>query len=1252
MSAEPLPQPIPRRWSGVSFLRHLLLLAALVIAPFLRPSLAAQGGGFVGVVTHIATGRPIAGATIRCGDRLTRTGADGRYFLALPAGRYDVRAEAEGFIGMTQVGQPLAGEAQVRLDFEMIPQFPSPDEEEIIAAKFIRPPQDGPDAEELTKLRKGYALSTVAVVPGTIRVLMPDGTVVEMEMDEYLKGVVPWEMPPSWPAEALRAQAVAARSYAATRHAHGDADVCTTTHCQVWSATHYDTTDRAVEDTHDVVATYQGSIIQAFFFSHCDGRTRNSESVWGGYLPYCRSVSCSCGFTTMLGHGVGMCQYGARDLARRGYTYVNILKHYYTGIAVEAAPPGRVTGAQVQPLSGDEQTWFTYEATYAPASGRPPAVANVLIDDQAHALERVSVGEGGIWRYRLRTRLAPGTHTFRFYFDDGYGHLSTVPVVGAFSGPTVAASNPLTPTPTPLPATGTASASITHSTAKDWAGGQCVGLRTTPVGDGALTLAEGRTGGVYTSTVLAAPWEFMALGATWYARLPAGAGLQVEVRIRLAGQAWGPWQALPPTEEPVRQGPLVATDLLFGLGDALQYRLTLRAAPDGSAPVVENLRWVLLDARPGPTAEQLAAQRLATPSRPPVIPRSAWGADESLMTLPPEYRPVRAVIIHHTATGDGGLDPAAIVRAIYYYHAVVLEKGDIGYNYLVDRWGNVYEGRAGGPGVVGSHAGRFNWGSIGVALIGNFQEQDVPAPMWESLSEFLAWQCADFMLPPLEDRPFIDLVLPTIMGHRDCANTLCPGDRMYALLPLLRAAVLAKMAHVPPQARFASPSAGQAVRAVTALSLQASAVITRVDFLVDGALRASLTEPPFQYRWNTLLAGDGPHTLRLVAHNAAGQCADEVTVTVDNTPPSGAASAPLWSNTANVTFTLSGAGASAVQFSNGWVWEGEDLYHEAGTGRVITDATALNGHAWYGRAGSDGAGAWFGPYTCLLPSWSSYQTYFRLKTRKGAEPVVVAVLDVVDDQGRRLYAQRTLTTEDFVGDLTYEEFALSWDYQSRWPTCGTVGRSDGLEFRTAFRATADLYLDRVAVFSAPRVLRSPLTWNVGEEEGLRTVIVRFLDAAGNVADAPVTVGVDRTPPQWLAYGLRTATVRDALSGLDPQSAAYAISTDGGQTWGAWRSLSLWMSPGITTPVQLEAPAQVGSHVRFRIRDLAGNWSESAPQPLQPTTTPSPTATPTLTATATPTFTPTPGATLPSSTPTPSHTPAWPLWVPLILKGAE
>ncbi|MBI2954736.1 MAG: N-acetylmuramoyl-L-alanine amidase [Chloroflexi bacterium] len=105
--------------------------------------------------------------------------------------------------------------------------------------------------------------------------------------------------------------------------------------------------------------------------------------------------------------------------------------------------------------------------------------------------------------------------------------------------------------------------------------------------------------------------------------------------------------------------------------------------------------------------------------------RTAWRSPdgESSPDWPPEYRAVWTVIVHHTVTGHTATDWAAEVRAISYYHATLQgwNWGDIGNNVLIDPNGNIYEGRADGDDVVGGHALQYNQGSLGVALLGNYQ---------------------------------------------------------------------------------------------------------------------------------------------------------------------------------------------------------------------------------------------------------------------------------------------------------------------------------------------------------------------------------------------------------------------------------------------------------------------------------------------------------------------------------------------------
>jgi hypothetical protein len=204
------------------------------------------------------------------------------------------------------------------------------------------------------------------LIPATLLVQLPDGEIKEMPLDAYLKGVVPTEMGLKKPVEALKAQAIASRSYAVTtrRHASDGFDMCCTTHCQVYKPKNrYEDSDRAVDETSGQILTYDGRLVGTPFFGHCDGHTRDSEDVWPSRVEYLRSVSCICGYTDLYGHGVGMCQRGAAALATQGAAAEEILKHYFTGVEIARATLvprtgfrrsmilGRVVDAQGKPRS-------------------------------------------------------------------------------------------------------------------------------------------------------------------------------------------------------------------------------------------------------------------------------------------------------------------------------------------------------------------------------------------------------------------------------------------------------------------------------------------------------------------------------------------------------------------------------------------------------------------------------------------------------------------------------------------------------------------------------------------------------------------------------------------------------------------------------------------------------------------------------------------------------------------------------------
>jgi hypothetical protein len=181
-------------------------------------------------------------------------------------------------------------------------------------------------------------------IPSEVNVLMDDSSIETMDLDEYVKGVVAGEMYPDWPIEALKAQAVAARTFAVanSHHDHVTVDVCTDPNCcQAWVAPPYNTAIvEAVTSTHNQVITYNDEIItEALYHGHCDGHTRDPQDLGWSPQPYLVSVACDCGYTFHSAHGVGMCQYGAKAMAEQGSTYIDILTHYYTGVEITAASP-------------------------------------------------------------------------------------------------------------------------------------------------------------------------------------------------------------------------------------------------------------------------------------------------------------------------------------------------------------------------------------------------------------------------------------------------------------------------------------------------------------------------------------------------------------------------------------------------------------------------------------------------------------------------------------------------------------------------------------------------------------------------------------------------------------------------------------------------------------------------------------------------------------------------------------------------
>lgn len=328
-----------------------------------------------------------------------------------------------------------------------------------------------------------------------------------------------------------------------------------------------------------------------------------------------------------------------------------------------------------------------------------------------------------------------------------------------------------------------------------------------------FSLAPGATVGVYTSAAIQSPLGYTTdIVPLWGVEVPDGGAAQIETRLSTdQGGTWSAWLNAPAAFFPVREN-LHSGHLIWVGGEqvALQVRVTLRSGVGGLSPRFNSLILAFNDTSQGPTDGQIAGQmaRLSAAAvscpveKPTVVSRTAWGCPDGQNSprRPPVYAPVTHIVIHQTETPNNTApyqDYAGWVRSVWNYHANVLRWGDVGYNYLIDPNGTIYEGRAGGDDVVGIHDGR-NRGSMAIGFLGCYGGCDDPRlsvvepsePMLAAAVELMAWKSDQKGLDPLASAPYNGLPsVPVIAGGQDVSWTTSPGDKLYALLPELRTRV-------------------------------------------------------------------------------------------------------------------------------------------------------------------------------------------------------------------------------------------------------------------------------------------------------------------------------------------------------------------------------------------------------------------------------------------------------------------------------
>ncbi len=295
--------------------------------------------------------------------------------------------------------------------------------------------------------------------------------------------------------------------------------------------------------------------------------------------------------------------------------------------------------------------------------------------------------------------------------------------------------------------------------------------------------------------------SYSQVAATWRGRAP-----QVSIR----SDPGEPWLELPPLADGPDRGTVEGraavsgTDLLW---TGPQAGIDVRVRGSGFA----DLELVLID--PGrapddmnPSPQQMqprpAAEEPESAPQPRLFTRADWGANPKWRNGKPVYmKRLKQIHVHHTATSNSysRADVPGIIRGMYRYHTKTLGWFDIGYNFLVDRFGRAWVGRSGGPKrlVRGAHTLGFNEKSVGIALIGNLENRKPWRPAVRKLRFLAAWKLDKY------DRKAVGKVwvrstgsdkyrdgkrvhLPAIDGHRDTNDTACPGQRLYDRLPGIR----------------------------------------------------------------------------------------------------------------------------------------------------------------------------------------------------------------------------------------------------------------------------------------------------------------------------------------------------------------------------------------------------------------------------------------------------------------------------------
>ena len=376
----------------------------------------------------------------------------------------------------------------------------------------------------------------------------------------------------------------------------------------------------------------------------------------------------------------------------------------------------------------------------------------------------------------------------------------------------------------------------------------------------------------------------------------------IDVSSRTGG-VWGPWSRMPhvhhsPDTNSGEATDVVGTELAWiGPADGISLRvhdsrpadLTMVLLHPTALPGDQSIDDAGIDGTPGARRTRTGRAITSDGAVPPpdLLSRAQWGADKSWRSGRPSYvDTIEQVHVHHTANSNtyDREDVPALIRGMYAYHTQSLGWSDIAYNFLVDRFGRAWVGRAGGPAkpVRGAHTLGFNATSTGIAAIGNFDQATPSRAVIGTFARIAAWKLYPYGRDPEgrtvvisegsdKFRPGRRVTLPVIDGHRDTNDTACPGQHLYDELPEIRRRTQARVD------RFTQPRQVEITESFTA---NGSAVDGELLTVSGGAWEPPIASATFTWIRDGQSVSSGTDAARRLATTDVGS---QLSVRVDLT---------------------------------------------------------------------------------------------------------------------------------------------------------------------------------------------------------------------------------------------------------------------------------------------------------------------------------------------------------------------------------